>query len=251
MADATPVLGDVLRTKEFLGRDVLDASGSKVGTVGDLLVDRRNGRIRFLDLNLGVLRKQHVLVPVDQLEWGARDFVLGRWTGADVKALPAYDPDRPLTGEVLEELGRSHPRFYGDVDAPPAAPGDRRVLPMKDAKGLQALGRRPGTCAAGTSSAPTASASARSPKCWSTPGELKIRYLDVDILDDLFLLEDDRHVLVPLEMVELKERGKDVWVARLRAEEVARLPAYVGGAVDPLIEERVHRAFTPTHTGAE
>lgn len=245
MSDSTAVRGTVLRTKDFLGRDVMDASGAKVGTIGDLLVDRRDGRIRYLDLNLGVLRKQHVLIPVNQLEWGKADFVLGRWTESDVKTLPNYDPDRPLTDELLEELGRSHPRFYGDADAVPVAEGERRVLPMKEAKDFKLSGGAPdlrGWNVFGADGERVGTVT----EMLVDPGEMKIRYLDVDILDDLFLLQDDRHVLVPLEMVELKERGKDVWVARLRAEQVARLPAYTGGAVDPLVEERVHEAFAPS-----
>lgn len=248
MSDVTR--GSVLRTKEFLGRDVMDASGAKVGTIGDLLVDRRDGRIRFLDLNLGVLRKQHVLIPVEQLEWGKADFVLGRWTGAEVKTLPTYDPDKPLTDELLEELGRSHPRFYGDADALPVAEGERRVLPMKEAKDFKLSGGAPdlrGWNVFGADGERVGTVT----EMLVDPGAMKIRYLDVDLLDDLFLLEDDRHVLVPLEMIELKERGEDAWVAHLRAEEIARLPAYTGGPVDPLVEERVRRAFNPTAPEAE
>lgn len=72
---------------------------------------------------------------------------------------------------------------------------------------------------------------------------MKVRYLDVDLADDLFVLSDDRHVLVPLENVELRERGNDVWVQGLGARDVAGLPAYTGGGVDPRMEESVHGAF--------
>jgi hypothetical protein len=48
-----------------------------------------------------------------------------------------------------------------------------------------------------------------------------------------------------LEAVDLRERGKDVWVQSLTVDELSRFPAYTGGAVDPAIEERVRRAFSP------
>lgn len=245
MADEAPPMGEVLRTRDFIGRDVLDSKGSKIGSVGDLLIDRRNGRLRFLDLDMGLIRKQHVLIPVDEMEWGRDTFVLGRWTSDDIKNLPAYDKDRPLTSDVLEEMERSHPRFYGpgDVDPPPA-PGEARVVPMKQAKDFKLSKGAPdlrGWNVFGADGERVGMVS----ELLVDPKAMKIRYLDVDLLDDLFLLEDDRHVLVPLEMVELKERGEDVWIHRLRAEEVARLPAYTGGPLGPTIETKVRNAFAP------
>jgi hypothetical protein len=75
------------------------------------------------------------------------------------------------------------------------------------------------------------------------PAAMKIRYLDVDLDDDLFTLTDDRHVLVPTEAVDLQERSRDVWIRDLGAEKVAVLPAYMGGPVDSLVEERVRGTF--------
>jgi hypothetical protein len=75
------------------------------------------------------------------------------------------------------------------------------------------------------------------------PVAMKVKYLDVDVDDDLFGLVDDRHVLVPLEHAELRERNQDVWVQGLPAREIASLPAYLGGPVDPLLEEASARAF--------
>jgi hypothetical protein len=72
---------------------------------------------------------------------------------------------------------------------------------------------------------------------------MKVRYLDVDLADDLFGLTDDRHVLVPLEAVELRERSEDVWVQGVPGHDIAALPAYLGGPVDPLLEEATERAF--------
>jgi hypothetical protein len=75
------------------------------------------------------------------------------------------------------------------------------------------------------------------------PVAMKVKYLDVDVDDDLFGLVDDRHVLVPLESAELRERSQDVWVQTLSGRDIASLPAYLGGPVDPLLEEASQQAF--------
>ena len=76
------------------------------------------------------------------------------------------------------------------------------------------------------------------------PVAMKVKYLDVDVDDDLFGLVDDRHVLVPLESAELRERSQDVWVQTLSGRDIASLPAYLGGPVDPLLEDASLRAFS-------
>jgi hypothetical protein len=90
------------------------------------------------------------------------------------------------------------------------------------------------------------------------PVQMKVAFLDVDVADDMFLLREDRHVIVPIEAVELRERGEDVWIHGLTARQVSELPAYTGGAVDPLVEMRVRQAFSgagapslpPSHTAS-
>ena len=49
--------------------------------------------------------------------------------------------------------------------------------------------------------------------------------------------------MLPLELVELREGGKDIWVEDLTAAQVAALPAYTGGAVNPVMERAVQDAF--------
>jgi sporulation protein YlmC with PRC-barrel domain len=232
---------ELLRTRDFIGRAVIDSGGDKVGTVADLLLDRRRGDVRMLDVDLGLFQR-HVLVPAEQLDFGEEALVLRRWTRDQVKALPAYDPSRPLTLALLEEMERAHPTFYGNAEALPAAAGESGVVPLRDAKDFRlskgapdvrgwnvfgADGERIGTVA----------------ELLVDPAAMKIRYLDVDLLDDLFKLQEDRHVLVPLEAVDLRERGRDVWIRDLRAADVAQLPAYTGGAVSPIVEERVQALF--------
>lgn len=233
---------EYLRTRDFIGRDVLDAKADKVGTVSELLLDRRRGDVRYIAVNLGMFSK-NVLVPVDQLDLNDDVLVFRHWVRNQLEPLPAYEADVPLTRARMDEMERAHPRFYGDPDAIAAmGPPDGRIVPLRDARDFKlskgdpdprgwnvfgADGERVGTVA----------------DLLVDPAALKVRYLDVDVLDDLFRLKEDRHVLIPTEAVDLRERGKDVWIQHLNAADVARLPAYVGGAVDPAVEHTVRDAF--------
>src|SRR5690606_35489329 len=131
----------VLRTREFLGRDVLDAGGNKVGTIKDLLLDRRSGTVRFLDVNLGMFKKQ-VVVPVDQVDWGEGAFVRRRGGTREIERLPAHDPARSLTGEMLDELEWAYPSFYAGerAELAGAATGEPQILPMSEAKDFRVRG---------------------------------------------------------------------------------------------------------------
>lgn len=232
---------EILRTRDFLGWDVTDAGGHRVGTVSDLLIDRM-GKVRFLAVDLGLFRRS-VLLPVTALEWGEGVMALPRWTVDEVKALPAYEGDRPLTADVLEELERAHPRYYADAGpVPPAGEGEVRVVPLREAKDFKLAKGAPdvrGWTVFGSDNERVGTVH----EMLVDPVALKIVYLDVDLADDLFRLKEDRHVVIPLDRVELRERGQDVWVGTATAREIAQLPAYGGGTLDPLVEDRVRRAF--------
>jgi sporulation protein YlmC with PRC-barrel domain len=242
----------LLRSREIIGRDVIDAAGEKLGKVNDLLLDRREGEVRYLDIDLGLFQKR-VLMPVGALDWvGNREALTSRWSRDDVKSLPAFDPNRPFSEDLVAEMARAYPDFYGKPRPRPAPEADRsvpRIVPMREAKDFKiskgdpdvrgwnvfgADGERVGKVA----------------ELLVDPAALKIRYLAIDVADDLYLLKEDRHVLVPLERVELKERGNDVWVAGATAREVARLPAYRGGSVDVAMEEAVRDVFSGAASGA-
>lgn len=244
MAETERSVGEpvALRTRDLLGQELRDAAGEKVGTVADLLIDRTRGTIRLLDVDLGMFRK-HVLIPADAVDWGREGaLVLGRWTRAQVHSLPGYTPDLPLTDVMIEEMAVAHPRYYGDaLDAPPPV-GEGRAVPLREAKDIRISGD---------------ASDLRGWNVFGSDGErlgvvadllvdpvaMKVRYASVDLLEDLFTLKEDRHVLIPIEFIELKERGKDAWVLGLTAAEAARLPAYTGGPIDPLVETRVRSAF--------
>lgn len=238
--EATPH-PEILRTRDFVGWEVVERAGDKVGSVADLLIDR-SGRVRFMDVEYGLPRK-HFLLPEHALEWGEGKFVIGAWNRDQLRLLPPYETDRPLDAPVLEEMERAFPWLYragwAEAEGPPA---ETRVVPMSEAKDFRLESGAPdirGWNVFGSDGERIGTVS----RLLVDPAGLKVRYLDVDLLDDLFQLRDDRHVLVPLEHVDLKERGNDIWVRRLTAREVARFPAYLGGPVPPWQERMLGEAF--------
>ena len=242
MSDQPAARAEILRTRDFVGWDVVDRAGEKLGTIADLLIDR-TGRIRYVHVEHGLPRR-HFLLPEHQLEWGEKNFVVDRWTRDQVRGLPPYATDAPLTAPVLEEMRRAYPWFYDPEEQPRTIeqPADSRVVPLPDAKGFRLEQGAPnprGWNAFGSDGERLGTVH----QLMVDPAAMKIRYLDVDLLDDLFLLKDDRHVLVPLEHVDLKERGNDVWVRGLTARQVAALPAYTGGPVPGWLERSVDAAF--------
>lgn len=241
MTDVSVPAPEVFRTRDLKGWDVVGRAGDKVGSVADLLIDR-TGRIRYLHVEYGFPRK-HLLLPQDRLEWGEGRLILGDWTKDQVQSLPPYDPDRALDAALLAELERAYPWMYGDqAEEWSQPPGETRIVPLSEAKNFKLESGAPdlrGWNVFGSDGERLGTVH----QLLVDPAALKVRYVDVDLYDDLFQLKDDRHVLVPLELVELKERGNDAWVQGLTAADVARLPGYTGGPVLPAMERAVERAF--------
>src|SRR5690606_27230594 len=206
----------------------------KAGTVADLLIDS-TGRVRFVDVEYGFPRK-HVLIPQDRLEWGERRLVLDAWARGGLASLPPYDPSRALDNGMVGEMKRAYPAVYdADADDWRAPAGDSRVVPLSEAKEFKLEKGAPdlrGWNVFGADGERVGEISG----LLVDPTALKVRYVDVDVHEDLYRLRDDRHVLVPLEMIDLRERGNDAWVEGLSAREVAALPAYTGGPVPPVME---------------
>ncbi len=247
MSAQTDARGAVLRSKEFIGRDVMDPASSKVGTIRDLLLDRRSGKVRFIEVDLGTFKKR-VIVPISRVEWGEEAFILRGMSAEQVRKLPDYDTDKPLTEDMLDELAWAYPSFYGehDPDAIPSGFEGRNVVPMRDAKDFKVRKDEPDLRGWNVFGADGERAG-KVADLLVDPAAMKVAYLEVDLFDDLFAFRDDRHVLVPAEAAEVRERGNDVWVRDLPARELARLPAYTGGPAEPYVMARVADAFGGSH----
>ena len=57
-------MGDIENIRDWRGKDVLDGSGAKIGTVEDVYFDSETDEPRFLCVRAGRLRHHTVLVPV-------------------------------------------------------------------------------------------------------------------------------------------------------------------------------------------
>jgi sporulation protein YlmC with PRC-barrel domain len=233
---------EVLRTGEMIGQTVTDPEGAAVGTVADLLFGR-DGRVRFLAVRRGRMGSSF-LVPADEVTWGEGAMRLTRWTAEEARRLPSWDPERPLSADLLDEMGRAHPRHYAVPplwDAPRDGAGDP-IVPLSEAKEFRIPKDAPdptGWIVFGADNERVGKVAG----LLVDPRAMRVRYLVVDVSDDLFLLREDRQTVVPMEAVELRERGRDVWIRGLPAREVARLPAYAGGALDPVVREAADAAF--------
>ncbi|MBV9107848.1 MAG: PRC-barrel domain-containing protein [Gemmatimonadetes bacterium] len=240
MAEGNGPRAEILRSRDFIGWAVTAANGANVGTVSDILIDRR-GQVRYLAVDPGFFKKAYLL-PVEAMEWGEGSLQTS-WTDAEVKRLPPYDSGVPLTAEVLNEMRTAFPRHYGDHAGTAFEPGEGpSVVPLKDAKDFRLAKGAPNLKGWNVYGADNEKVGTVH-QMLVDPVAMKVRYLDVDLADDLFGMVDDRHVLVPLEAVELRERSQDAWVQTVSARDIARLPAYLGGPVDPLLEQASEHAF--------
>lgn len=90
-------------------RSVFDRHGSEIGTVGNLLIDPRQRKVRLLGIDhggrLGILATP-LYVPVETVERITDDMVGIDRTGFYVAAAPNYDPLVADSDERLADLYR-------------------------------------------------------------------------------------------------------------------------------------------------
>ena len=72
---------------------------------------------------------------------------------------------------------------------------------------------------------------------------MKVRYLDVDVDDDLLDTDDDRHVLIPVGYARLDRDDDDIYVDAIESTVIAGLPAYTHGRVTRDYETQLRTAF--------
>jgi sporulation protein YlmC with PRC-barrel domain len=102
MPDLDTVLG-------WRGKTVLDRDGEKVGTLGDLYLDRETERPAYAGVRTGLFKRHESIVPLD----GARevdDDLQIPYAADQIREAPNVDPDVAL-GEEDEERVHGH---YGE-----------------------------------------------------------------------------------------------------------------------------------------
>jgi sporulation protein YlmC with PRC-barrel domain len=82
--------------QDIRGRMVIDRDGSDIGKVAELLIDTRDRKVRFLQVEHGGifgLGAKSSFLPVDAISRITDDTVFIEASGEQVAAAPAYDPE--------------------------------------------------------------------------------------------------------------------------------------------------------------
>lgn len=111
-------LGDIDQTiadkdEDIRGRHVVDKDGLKLGKIDALLVDDKERKIRFLEVETGGflgIGERKSLIPIDAISTITEDEVHIDQTGSTVAAAPAYDP-----ALVKETVWADTYQYYGYV----------------------------------------------------------------------------------------------------------------------------------------
>jgi sporulation protein YlmC with PRC-barrel domain len=81
--------------QDIRGREVVDASGEKIGTVENLFIDEEQRKVRFLEVGSGGflgIGESKSLLPVDLVQSVAKDRVQVAESRARIGGAPRYDP---------------------------------------------------------------------------------------------------------------------------------------------------------------
>src|SRR5215203_589854 len=99
MPDLDVVLG-------WRGKTVLDRDGEKVGTVGDLYLDRETDRPAYAGVRTGLFKRNESIVPLEGAREVDGDLQLP-FSAEQIRDAPNVDPDVALS-EAEEERLHSH-----------------------------------------------------------------------------------------------------------------------------------------------
>jgi ribosomal 30S subunit maturation factor RimM len=236
-----------------------EAEEEKVGRVDDMLLDR-GGTLRYLDVDLGFLKK-HVLVPLDRAHASREQKTV--WIEGMTKDQLEAVPEYALDPETLDEsYERRLDAVYGGTSASAherlLAPDedDRRELELRRMSAIedeyQVAGDDPRGWKVVTGEGQTVG---RVAELLMAPAEMKALFLDVVVDEGELELEPvDRHILLPTQRVRLDRKNKQVLVSGLLAHDLAGYPHYGGLPVTRGATRELEKVFDRAATaepGAE
>jgi sporulation protein YlmC with PRC-barrel domain len=102
---------------DIRGRKVFDAAGEEIGKVEDLVIDKDEHRVRFLQLGAGGflgIGEHRFLIPVDAVTRLSPEAVYVSRTREHVASGPVYDPDL-----VRDDSGLNYEGIYAYYGIPP------------------------------------------------------------------------------------------------------------------------------------
>jgi sporulation protein YlmC with PRC-barrel domain len=116
-------LGDIENLRDWRGKDVLDGSGEKIGTVEDVYFDSETDEPRFLRVTAGRLRHHTVLVPTAGVTASPEHLTVAV-SKEIAKGAPTVEPGGELSAEFEEQLFK----YYGLEYHVGRTPGGRRLV---------------------------------------------------------------------------------------------------------------------------
>ena len=107
------------------GRTVRDPDGDKIGTFGDVFLDRETDRPAWGGVRTGLFGNHESFVPLERVDEAGDDLRVPFSKDA-VKDAPRIDPDVALSAEEEAALWRHYGQDYAEIrdDTPLAATGD-------------------------------------------------------------------------------------------------------------------------------
>jgi hypothetical protein len=95
----------------WIGHDLLDEEGQKIGRVEDVYADDMTGRPEWISVKTGWFGSHVSFVPLDRLQ-SSDDFLVSPWPKDRVKDAPHIEPDQHLSGDEERMLYRHYGMNY-------------------------------------------------------------------------------------------------------------------------------------------
>jgi sporulation protein YlmC with PRC-barrel domain len=106
--------------EDIRGREVLTIDGDRIGSVDDLLIDREEGKVRFLEVGSGGflgIGERKSLIPIEAVTEVDEYHVYVEKSGEHVASAPVYNPHvvqiEPYLNDVYEHYGYPPPWVPG------------------------------------------------------------------------------------------------------------------------------------------
>jgi hypothetical protein len=133
---------DIDTVLKLRGATVRDRGGEKIGTLGDVFLDRRTERPAWAQVNTGLFGAKHTFVSLSAARVSGDEVHLP-YDKDTVTSAPSVDPDVFLEPEEERALYRHYGESYDDGDPDAAAathPGTAGAEGAADASGARAVG---------------------------------------------------------------------------------------------------------------
>lgn len=238
-------------TWDVRGWKVRTTDEEKVGRVDDILLDR-GGELRYLDVDLGFLKK-HVLVPMDHAHADRETETV--WLEHVTKDRLEEAPEYALDPERLDESYERRLDAYYGGDA-----GSRRPTPPPE-RSHEGVEDGPLELRRMSDLSDDYKVAGEDPRGWKVlagdgekvgrvsellvePGDMQARFLDIVVDEEALGLEPvDRHLLLPVERVRLDRSSSKVVVGGLLPGDMRDYPQYGGLPVSRQEATRLDRFF--------